>query len=92
MLCGYRGRDPDPGQVVLEEVSLGWSLQEQMEKGPPHQGMSVQKDERGALGKTLLARWGQRRDSWSCPAGAGRGLWGPFTPWFRLWTLFLRTH
>lgn len=39
-----------------------------MKKGPPHQGMSVQKDERGALGKTLLARWGQRRErvwSWS---------------------------
>lgn len=62
MLCGHRGRDPDLGQVVLEEVSLGWSLQEQRGKGPPHQGVSVQRDEGGALGKTLLARWDRRRE------------------------------
>lgn len=49
-------------------MSFGWILQEQMGKAIPHQGMSVQKDERGALGKMLLARWGWRREgvwSWS---------------------------
>lgn len=32
MLWGHKGGDPDPGQAVPEEVSLGWSLPEQMGK------------------------------------------------------------
>ena len=76
MLWDHKGKDTDPDQVVPEEVSLGQSLQGQVEKGPPHQGMSVQKDERDALGKALLASWGRRREgvwSWSW-----RGIVGTF--------------
>lgn len=51
-------------------MSLGQSLPEQMGKGLPHQGVSVQKGDTGAPGKML----GGVRDERVCGARAGERL------------------
>lgn len=41
VLLEHRRKDPDAGQVVPEEVSLGRSLPEQMGKALAHRGLSA---------------------------------------------------